>query len=430
MQFVKQSNVQELEFLKTQLDFFMHNLVDNENFIIPDKYNIVTKKAASNENMVNDLGDYIQYLYCADRLTNNSYKENILNILQWTYSQPSYKNFLQLKKLFLDSTIDTGDFLVGLNCMLHSDIDEKHKTNIIMTIDKYLEEFYPNNLEDFYSLSFKGYGFPIIYWYSIYNDIEELIYIYEYTNNPKYLNLAQKLYNFTLSYKVKEIPTIASFKYRFLNKLFVKTNMNIYNTVLSKTMSNFASASIKMAKYDNSINIQKDVITPLINNFYDSKYKRFSTMANYYDYFQYNLGQNHPALSLFVDYEFETDFDYISVIDSIIDEANEYPYHFFSSKSFHVDSIIDFATILIKLFAKNKDEKYLNSAKKYLNYVINNCNTNFGLYIQGNNKNYIETVYSTKFQSLVLKPYILLSYIDRGKDIFNDKFLYLLSRDR
>jgi len=417
------------KFMKCQLDFFMRNLVDNNNMIIPDKYNIISKKPASNENMVNDLGDYIQYLYGADILTGGEYSNEISEILQWTFNKKSYKNFLKLKKLFLDSTIDTGDFLVGLNTMLHSDIDNTLKNSITFTIDKYLEEFYPNNLKNFYSLSYKGVNVPIIYWYSMYNDVEELIYIYEYTNNIKYLNIAKKIYDFATTYKINNIPTIASFKYRWLNDLLSKTNMNIYNTVLSKTMSNYSSATIKLSKYDSSINVQDSVLTPLIDNFFDSKYKRFSTIGKQFKFIDYNLAQNHPAISLFVDYNINSDFDYLSIIDSIIDESIDYPYNFFHKKSFHVDGIVDFCTILIKLYEKTKNDKYLEYAQKYMKYIIENCKTDFGLFIQGES-NYIQTSYSTKFQSLVLKPYILLAHMQDGRSIFNDKFLYLLSRDR
>jgi len=389
------------KFINSQLDFFMNNLIDKDKLFIADRYNLISKKKASDENMVNDLGDYIQYLYSADALTGGGYSDDINDLLSCIFDKKSYKNFLKLKKAFLDSTID-----------------------------KYLNEFYPENLKDFYSLSYKSYQVPVIYWYSIYNDVEELIYIYEYTNDEKYLYKAKELYSFAENYKVNNIPTIASFKNKLFNRAASMFRLNIYNTVLSKTMSNYCSSTIKMAEYDCCIDIQRDVVAPLIDNFYDKKYNRFSTTANNFDYSQYNLGQNHPAISLFVDYDFKTNFDYLSVVNSIIDDAEKYPYHFFESKSFHVDSIVDFSTILLKLFEKEKEEKYLVYAKKYLQYIDKYCRTKFGFYIQGSDRKYIETIYSTKFQSLVLKPYVLLAYMEEGKSIYGDKFVYLMSRDR
>jgi len=416
-------------FINKQLEFFMNNMVNYDNLFIPDKYNIISKKPASSENMVNDLGDYIQYLYAADNLLHNDYNNKILKLVEWTFNQNSYKKFLSIKKSIFDSTIDTGDFLVGLNCMLYSDISEVCKSNILKTIDTYLEEFYPKNLKSFYSLSYKGISIPIIYCYSIYNDIEELVYIYEYTNDNKYLEKANELYTFISAYKVNSIPTIASINNIFLNSIFSKFNLNAYNTVLSKTMSNYCSASIKLSEYNKSINIQEDVITPLIDNFYDKKRKRFATVANDFNYKQYNLVHNHPAISLFIDYNFATDFDYISIIDDIISENEEYPYNFFKDQSIHLDAIVDFATILLKIYDKSKNIKYFNLAVKYLEYIDENFRTNFGFFVQGDTKS-TEVIYSTKFQSLLLKPYILLYHILNGKSIYNDKFLYLLSRDR
>ncbi|MCG6534512.1 MAG: hypothetical protein L7F78_07440, partial [Syntrophales bacterium LBB04] len=407
----------------------MDNLVDFKRRCIPERFSIQKRGAVTSETMLHDLGDYIQYLYAADKIAGGGYKNQVMEILSWALEQHPFRKSLSTRKGIFRSTVDSGDFLVGLCCMLHADVDEKVKARFIEAIDRNIEEFYHDGMGSLSRLSFMKIRLPIVYWYSLFNDIEELVYIYEFIGKQKYLSTAIELYREATSYKVGNIPTIGSFLDRGVNALLKRSKLNLYRTVLSKTMSNFCSASIRIAPYCKDVNIRGDVLEPLIQSFWDPKEGKFATFASRFDPEEYTLGQNHPALSLFVDYDLPDFFGHIAVIESFIRELGDFPRQFFHRSSFHVDSIIDFGTLLIKLWVRTGNEKYLRTAEGYLHKVRDRCRTDFGYVIQGDERGR-QWEYHTKFQSLLMKPYILACEIAEGKDIFKDRFLFLLSRDR
>jgi hypothetical protein len=415
--------------LAEQTRFFVEELVDDERRIIPSRIDLAARRPVSSENMVNDLGDFIQYLYAADACAGAGFRGRILEILRWTFDRPSYRRFLSTKKAVFDSTVDTGDFLVGLTCMLHAGAGAEIERGILRTVERYLEEFYAAGPGWGSSLSWHGLPVPLLYTYSIYNDIEELIHLYETTGREAFLQTAGTLYASLERKRAGGLPAIAYLPLGAANRLCRRFGVRFARTVLSKTMSNFCSATICLARHDDRIDPVRAAIEPLLEHFFDPACRRFATYADAFRPETYTLGQNHPAFSLFVDYDLETRFPFRRIIDELLEATPGLPPHEFERGGFHLDSVVDFATLLLKLYERTGCERYLARASDWLETLADRYRTGYGFVVRSDRR-LTRTRCDTKFQGLVLKPYILLHRLLADGSVFGDRFLYLLSRDR
>lgn len=415
---------------RDQLDFFLDELVDWDARHIPAQFNIAGRIPTSSESLVNDLGDYIQYLFAAAEISGHRQAE-VQTLLDWILDPVDpdvlYDKISTAKGPFR-TTLDRGDFLVGLNCMLYSGVSEQAKERILDTIDVYLELMYRADGTPRSSLHYRGLPIPVIYWYSVFNDVEELVHVYKYTGESRYLERARRIYSHAGEYLRHGIPTIASMSWRPVNALKNLLPLNQNRTVLSKTMSNYCSAGLALAELTSDVDAG-GILDLLIEHFFDPKEGWFSTWANEFSPDEYNLGQNHPALSLFVDFEVAHPFPYRDLIERLIEQNADYPYHFFERRTFHLDSVVDFATLLLKLHCRTDEVRYRDRAEHYLEYIIDNNRTRFGFYII-EDSGVTNTLFSTKFQGLVLKPYVVYHYLLSGRSCMDDPFCYLLSRDR
>lgn len=97
-----------------------------------------------------------------------------------------------------------------------------------------------------------------------------------------------------------------------------------------------------------------------------------------------------------------------------------------------LDPQIDFVVNLLKLYQITDDELYWLKAHKILKGILKYHKTNFGYAqkIDIRNKKPTTRELETKFLGLMLKPFLYLAAIERGKNIFDDHILKGLMRDR
>ncbi len=120
------------------------------------------------------------------------------------------------------------------------------------------------------------------------------------------------------------------------------------------------------------------------------------------------------------------------MIDFWLKERNErtglIPYRL-GGKRTDVDSLTDFAVSLLKLFALTREKQYLEAARDILASMMNYHWGDFGLYQSVETESGVvrESRVETRFVSLFLKPWILLS---APEAIFDNPLLTSLARDR
>ena len=95
----------------------------------------------------------------------------------------------------------------------------------------------------------------------------------------------------------------------------------------------------------------------------------------------------------------------------------------------HLDNKTDFAVALLKLYALTENKKYKNAAIKIIDGVIKFHRTDRGYVtsVDAKSGEIVNYEVKTKFNSLFLKPLIA---IDREDEIYKDKKLYNILRDR
>ena len=97
-----------------------------------------------------------------------------------------------------------------------------------------------------------------------------------------------------------------------------------------------------------------------------------------------------------------------------------------------LDSQVDFAVVILKVYELTKDKKYLDAAKNITNGIIkyHKFNKGFIEFVNIKTKEQKGHKIETKFLFLILKLLILMHNIENGKKIYKDKLIKDLIRDR
>jgi hypothetical protein len=455
---------------------YLINLTKNNN--LPLEYTNLKKNNNFGNVMVDDFGDYLPFVEWLGQTTNNKYSEWVKQKAFFTiqnFQMPngllctSFKKKNKIPKknnLKIFNADKMSDSILGVNLMYDltkKESYEKTLTRFFTALDKKMTS--KKGIIYYKKTPFFKYPFSMGKYCGLY--IEELVKFYEVTKDEHLLKLAEKLsrpwIEDTFFKKQGLIPfkcTFALIK-PFAQVLFKKlTSFSFETSMLTKSNTNMIFG---LARLQNIIN--SDKINHALNQWVNAVESKLLTKENvllsiWQEHNKFNisyLGADHAAIDALLEiYLVNKNKKALNLaikitggwlkFQSKIGLVTETPYEYNLSKLSKImknysmsrtdisrlDSQVDFAVVILKVYELTKDKKYLDAAKNITNGIIkyHKFNKGFIEFVNIKTKEQKGHKIETKFLFLILKLLILMHNIENGKKIYKDKLIKDLIRDR
>ena len=452
----------------TRLADIIINKYSGKNGLLYSLIDASTGRILSRKSFIDDLGDYVQNFAWLGKVTNNQKyidwsinQVRLCDQLAFTkYNIFNHKITADQIKAKLNPTTSlypssSGDIITGLTC-LYSITENQYILNIAKKLVEGIKKSLKRN-------QIPRFFFPKLCLYAPItspdvtgNVIEELVNLYYFTKNEKYIEFSKTLLEPWIKDKYfLEHGLFPSKKLIYADNFFGKNAFNLFLKLAGIKMMNITS----MIKHNTNmiygmLNIYKanpdKRLKNLIETWLNSVEEKLLTDDGFYSMwngssrkgFYISLANNHAIIDAFLEsYLLFKDKKYLRIVEDVtkkwLDRQSriglfpESPDNPDESRRVKLDPNTDFMVLLLKIYEATRNKKYMKSALSCLEGILKYHKTDNGL-IWATDSETGKVICSTmhvKFLTLFLKALLTTCTVLSKKRILEPK-IKILTRDR